>query len=98
MDIRDMQFEVVMWADETFPNREFKTTAAKLVMEEIPEWIKNPDDPHEYADILILVLDLAHMKDIDVARAFKEKMGINKSRDWEKDSTGLFYRHRNEHS
>jgi predicted house-cleaning noncanonical NTP pyrophosphatase (MazG superfamily) len=89
-----VQLEIFQWANATFPNREFKTTLAKLVLEEIPEWMQNPDDAMEFADLVILIFDLASMKGINIADAVLEKMTINREREWEKDTTGLFYRHK----
>lgn len=92
--VKYLQQEIFEWANETFPGREFKTTAAKLVLEEIPEWIKSPEDPMEFADLVILIFDLASMQGIDVEEAVRAKMHINRKREWERDQTGLFYRHK----
>ena len=91
--IRGMQDYIHDWANETFPEREFKTTMAKLVLEEIPEFMAAPDDPGEFADLVILIFDLASMRGIDVYSAVAEKMHVNEQRTWKKDDTGLFYRH-----
>ena len=67
-----------------------------ICMEEIPEWLRDPNDPNEYADIVILVFDLASMKGIDIESAVLAKMAINRKRTWSTDETGLFYRHTKE--
>lgn len=94
MEIRQLQRYIHEWANDTFPRREFKTTLAKLMVEEIPEFFKNPDDPGEFADLVILIFDLASMKGIDVENAVRDKMITNESRSWVEDETGLFYRHK----
>lgn len=87
--IGELQQEVADWADEVLPRRKFYTTAAKLMMEEIPEWLMAPDDPLEYADIVILVLDLAYQKGIDIEEAVERKMAINRTRRWQVDELGV---------
>ncbi len=93
MKIDTLQARIHSWANETFPDREFKTTMAKLVLEEIPEWVQAPDDAMEFADLIILIFDLASMQGINIKDAVLKKMAINEGRTWEKDKTGLFYKH-----
>ncbi len=89
-DIRELQNEIRQWADTVFPERTAYGAMTKLVMHEIPEMLRNPEDPLEYADILILVLDAAALLGIDVADAVHRKMEINRKRTWKVDkSTGL---------
>lgn len=86
------QRNIVSWADRVFPEREPKDVLLKL-NEEIGELIKNPVDPHEYADVLILLLDFAAFSGIDgnaLSTAITEKMEINKQRTWRIDrNTGI---------
>ena len=83
--IEELQKEIAEWADQHFPDRTAWDAACKLMMEEIPEWLSNMDDPLEYADLVILILDVAHLREIDVQQAVIDKMKINRKRSWEVD-------------
>ena len=48
------------------------------------------NDPLEFADVAILLFDIAHLKGIDIGKAISDKMEINKKRVWGIDRhTGL---------
>lgn len=87
---KGIQAEIVEWADGVFPNRTIANALAKMVMEEIPEYLTSQNDPMELADIGILLYDVAHLADVDLHKAMRKKMTINKNRKWAIDSsTGL---------
>lgn len=90
--IAEIQKDITDWANRTFPDRTYQGTFNKLVFEEIPELINGGvHDPMEYADILILVLDLAYLVGVDAEKAVTKKMTINKARRWRKNPiSGLF--------
>jgi hypothetical protein len=89
-DISFLQQEIATWADSLIPNRTAHQALTKLALEEIPEFLLEPDSPGEYADLVILILDIAHLQGIDVKAAVLEKMNINKNREWEVDpKTGI---------
>lgn len=95
-DVRRIQREVKEWADSVFPHRTAHGALCKLMLEEIPEFALNQDDPGEYADLVILVLDIATLNGIDVAEAVRDKMEVNRAREWMiNPETGLM-RHTNE--
>jgi len=91
--VQHLQRRIADWADQVFPDRTAHGALSKLVMEEIPELLNGGlDDPHEYADVLILILDVASLRGIDAIKAAHEKMAINEARKWEIDkSTGLMH-------
>lgn len=92
--IAEVQKDITDWADRTFPDRTYQGTFNKLVFEEIPELINGGVyDPMEYADILILVLDLAYLVGVDAEKAVAEKMAINKERTWQKNPISGLFRH-----
>jgi hypothetical protein len=92
--ITSLQADIAEWADKVFPDRTAHGSLAKLVLEEIPEFIQSGmSDPHEYADLVIMILDIAHLKGIDVGKAVIEKMGINRSRAWSIDPVTGFMKH-----
>jgi NTP pyrophosphatase (non-canonical NTP hydrolase) len=86
-NIDELTQEIVEWADQVFPDRTNSSALLKL-FEEVGELVKDPHSPGEYADICIMVFDLAHMHGVDLASAIKEKMQINKARTWRVTATG----------
>lgn len=91
--VQHLQDRIKRWADDVFPDRTAHGALSKLILEEIPELLNGGlDDPLEYADVLILILDVASLRGIDAIAAAHEKMTINESRSWEVDrSTGLMH-------
>ena len=81
MDIKSLTKDIVDWADSVFPDREPASALLKL-FEEVGELVRNPDSPGEYADICIMLFDLADMHKVDLSKAIVEKMQINKDRNW----------------
>jgi hypothetical protein len=84
MEILTAQKEISSWCNTVFPDR---TKAGVLVkfFEEIGELTKCPKEAHEYADVFILLADLAELNGINLEEAIVEKMAINKSRQWKLD-------------
>lgn len=82
-----LQQEVVAWADAVMPNRTPVSAFLKL-FEEVGELVRNPSSPAEYADILIMLLDLAHMHNIDLLKAGFNKLALNRLRRWELTQLG----------
>lgn len=81
---------VTEWADEVFPERTIINAISKMVLEEIPEYLRQQDDPMELADLGILLYDIAHLAGVDLEDAIREKMKINFKRSWSIDpNTGL---------
>jgi len=89
--VEDLQVEIKAWADQQFPDRTAHHALSKLVLEEIPEFLHGGlDSPGEYADLMILLLDIASLRGISVAEAVREKMAINRARRWAVDpGTGI---------
>jgi NTP pyrophosphatase (non-canonical NTP hydrolase) len=81
--VQELQAEIADWANQLNPNRTALSLIAKM-LEELGELIASDrqDDPLELADVLILALDLAHIKQIDLAQAVQAKMQINRQRQW----------------
>ena len=89
-NIQDAQRAITQWADKQFPNRKPEHTLMKLVLQEVGEYYSNPGSPGEFADMLILLFDLASMHDINIAKALEDKMMVNVRRHWVMDpKTGL---------
>lgn len=84
----DLQEQVHAWANDTFGERA-PARAWLKTFSEIGEVIDNPDDPLEWADVFIMLLDLAKMYNINVTRAILDKLFINKGRKWT-ERNGVF--------
>lgn len=93
MTIEELQKLISEWADEVFPDRTVRGSLAKLMTEELPELCTDLTDPDEYADVVIMVLDLAHQMGINVQEAVLRKMEINRTRVWKRDPDSGFYKH-----
>lgn len=85
----ELQRDVVEWANSLMPDRTPEEAFRKLMEEEIEEMKAAPNDPMEYADAIIILLDLAYLLGIDIVDAVKSKMAINRARKW-KIENGLF--------
>lgn len=85
--LRELQRAVVEWANSIFPQRTQASAFMKL-FEEVGELIRQPNSPGEYADILIMLLDLADMHGIDLLKAGFDKMDVNRKRSWVKGALG----------
>ena len=86
-EIAQLTREVVEWADSVFPDRGPESALLKL-FEETGELVKDPRAAGEYADICIMIFDLAHMHGVDLAQAIRDKLALNRSRTWMKTATG----------
>jgi hypothetical protein len=92
--LEEIQREVVSWADRVFPDRTLVNTFMKLHVE-ISELIEGGlKDPKEYADLIILAVDMAHLADIhNISEAVANKMQINRERAWGFDPVSGTYQH-----
>lgn len=82
---------IAEWADSVYPDRTPEHALTKMMMHEIPELLHGGvNDPLEFADVAILLFDIAHLKGIDIGKAIADKMEINKKRIWGIDrNTGV---------
>lgn len=94
--VRELQTEIKEWADSVFPTRTAYGALCKLMLEEIPEFALAVNDPGEYADLVILVLDIATLNGIDVESAVRDKMQKNRARTWSINETTGLMKHSNQ--
>ena len=89
--ITKSQRMIAEWADAVYPDRTPEHALTKMMLHEIPELLQGGvNDPLEFADVAILLFDIAHLKGIDIGKAIADKMKINKQRIWGIDRhTGL---------
>jgi hypothetical protein len=93
MSLATIRAEIQAWADMMAPNRTAHGALCKLVLEEIPEFLSNLDSPGEYADCLILLIDIATLRGIDIEQAVADKMNVNKHRIWRHNPETGFMKH-----
>lgn len=93
-DIQDMMKVQADWIDGLLPGRDPRRTIGKLCSEvgELMEAVclgpkESVED--EFADCLVLLLDVANLEGINPVEAFYRKMEINKSRSWKASGGSL---------
>lgn len=93
--IENMTGEMLDWIEPMIPgnDRDPMKTTIKLA-EEVAElihalYIGDGSVGEECADILILLLDVAHLNGIDLGQEFTRKMAINRSRNWREEKGAL---------
>jgi NTP pyrophosphatase (non-canonical NTP hydrolase) len=91
-DIRQLQDRITRWADANFPERTTADILLKLY-EEVGEYARDPKSALELGDVMILLLDVAHINGIDVHAAIEAKMEINEARQWRVDENTRIMRH-----
>ena len=91
-DIRQLQDRITKWADTNFPARTTADILLKLY-EEVGEYARDPKSALELGDVMILLLDVAHVNGIDVHAAIEAKMEINEGRSWQVDENTRIMRH-----
>lgn len=84
----NLQLRIHRWANRVFPNRTIHSALLKMYGE-ISECIDNPSDPGEWADVGILLFDLAAMNGVNIVNAMSAKMEINILRQWEVNEMGI---------
>jgi NTP pyrophosphatase (non-canonical NTP hydrolase) len=91
-DIRQLQDRITRWADANFPERTTADVLLKLY-EEVGEYARDPKSALELGDVMILLLDVAHINGIDVHAAIEAKMEVNEARQWRVDENTRIMRH-----
>lgn len=86
--VADSQRLITAWADKTFPDRTIQEAITKLKKETAELEVSGHLDAGEFADVAILLFDIAHLQGIDLSRAIENKMRINESRSWQKLEDG----------
>lgn len=86
--IADVQKLISGWADRTFPERTVGEAILKLKKELAELDTASYLDAGEFADVAILLFDVAHLSGIDIATAVANKMAINERRVWQRLEDG----------
>lgn len=93
-DIRDMMEAQADWIQGLLPVRDPRRTVSKLCSEvgELMEAVcvgPKAAVADEFADCLVLLLDIAKLSGVDPLEAFNRKMEINKNRSWKASGGSL---------
>jgi hypothetical protein len=88
-ELKELTDEIVDWADLVFPDRTPESALIKLYTE-IGELSEDLTQAGEYADIFIMLLDLADMHGVDVAAAIRDKIKVNAGRTWKRNKIGTY--------
>ena len=86
-DIDLLAGEVWGWAQSAFPDRTDASLFLKMYSE-IAEVIRSGGEAMELADLFILLLDYAVRKDVRLADAIRQKLAINRQRQWKVNTDG----------
>lgn len=90
-NIEMLQEDIVDWLDKVHPNRTEMAVWAKF-LEETGEVMTDPLDIEEWADVMIVLLDLAsrygHYMD-DILLTARDKLIVNKARKWTINKHGV---------
>lgn len=96
--MRETQYTISSWADQTFGPAGSNARVAARANEEMAELMRalTVDDNHpkaaeEIADVFIVLASLATRLGVDVAEIVSKKMEINRGRVWKKDGSGHGY-------
>lgn len=96
-ELQRFQAEVGQWGEKTFPGSTFESIVAHLVEEadELDRALRlaHPVDiEEEAADCFLLIVQLAHKLELDLMRAARAKLAINRRRTWgEPDARGVVH-------
>lgn len=90
MHLEENLLDATEWVETVIPHRTHESTKKKFMEEVLELTISDFKDPKEFADVLILLDDLARTSGVDLADAVAEKNKINNNRTWTKDSRGVY--------
>lgn len=86
--LRELQARIGEWADTAFGQSRTPAAALLKLFEECGEYIKDPTNGEELADIVIMAIDLANLAGIDLQNEVVRKHTKNQSRRWAMDPLG----------
>jgi NTP pyrophosphatase (non-canonical NTP hydrolase) len=88
MDVNTLAQAIRLQADQLFPHRTDSSMFLKMYGEVAELIDAGADCGDEVADVLIMVLDYALRKGVDVEAAILDKMSINNGRVWKMTAIG----------
>ena len=93
-DWQELQNDIANWSTYQFPHQNPHSKITHL-RSELVELDEDPTDVMEYADCFMLLIDTARLVGYDMSdiyKALREKLEINKNREWgEPDEHGVSY-------
>lgn len=88
----DWQYEIGSWSCETFPEST-QDSVIEHIKDEVNKELVPDCDQKELADVVILILGLAHRRKINLFDAIIEKFKINRKRKWGPKNSRGFQEH-----
>lgn len=85
--------ELEEWGEQTFPNGTPEGVLNHL-LEEIGELRASPKDPHEIADVFILIVQYCKLLGLSLGDITRSKFEILKTREWQEPDENNVIRHR----
>lgn len=89
----DLQEKIAKWSSETFGDKQGDPSIIfPKLLEEIEELKENTNDIIEFADCIMILLDIAYIKGIsasEIYKAMEKKYLINCSRTWHEEQDGI---------
>lgn len=85
------------WSERAFGKDRDHVGPLNHLAEEIDEILDNPNDPFEYADAFMLMLDAIWRSPIEFEeffRALENKMEVNRNREWHPPDENGIWRHK----
>lgn len=71
--------DFLVWADESIPQA---TESPLIKLQEEAEELRENPSPGEGADVLMCLLYWAHMANVDLVKALRDKLEVNKADSW----------------
>jgi hypothetical protein len=95
-ELKALQIMIRAWAARVFPERsrldvdvQVKQAITKL-RKEVDELEQNSTGEDEFADVAIILLDIAEMRGHDVLKAVIKKLAVNYDRTWNLEEDGTY--------
>lgn len=95
-ELKAIQIVIRNWAYRVFPERsrlpidEQVTQAIRKLKKEVEELEQNSHGEDEFADVAIILFDIAEMRGHDILEAVITKIATNYKRKWKLESDGTY--------
>ena len=95
-ELKALQIMIRAWAARVFPERsrlDVETQvqqAIRKLKKEIEELEQNSMGEDEFADVAIILFDIAEMRGHDILKAVIKKLAVNYDRVWNLESDGTY--------
>jgi hypothetical protein len=103
-ELKAIQIVIRGWAARVFPERsrlpvdEQVAQAIRKLKKEVEELEQNSTGEDEFADVAIILFDIAEMRGHDIQEAVIKKMAINYQRKWQLEGDGTYQHIKEDHA